>query len=249
MLAVLALVLIVVPNSPGGQLDLALNAMRPTLEAQGHKVVALYRPGAEGALGLAKAKAEGRLVITTVDALKEEGSGDFEVLQVIGSAPVAVVSHSRSWFQNGNTVAVNTVYNRILVRSIASTLGIDLLQIPYSNVSTKIADLVSGRVDIGTLSVRNSVDLSQAGKLRLLAITSPSRHSRLPDVPTLCERGLPSMVTTFVVAIGKGAPDVLGSAKESLGQAIRSPTMLQFLEDWYMQPSSLIAGSFCSPTK
>ena len=62
---------------------------------------------------------------------------------------------------------------------------------PYAGPPAAMLDLIAGRLDF-TFSAPN-VQLPQikAGKIRALAVTSPTRLAALPDVPTVAESGLP----------------------------------------------------------
>jgi tripartite-type tricarboxylate transporter receptor subunit TctC len=68
---------------------------------------------------------------------------------------------------------------------------IRLVHAPYRGGADAARDIAAGVVDavlITTSSIRPAV---QAGRARVLAVTSGRRASALPDVPTLAERGFP----------------------------------------------------------
>lgn len=53
-----------------------------------------------------------------------------------------------------------------------------------------IAGLLSGEVDVLSTGLSETVDLANAGEIRILAITGEKRTDVLPDVPTLMELGI-----------------------------------------------------------
>ena len=72
--------------------------------------------------------------------------------------------------------------------------GIDTQHVPYRNAGQGVTDLVAGRVDgmfYHPLGLKPQLD---GGNLRALAVTSASRVTILPDVPTIVEAGVPDFV-------------------------------------------------------
>ncbi len=73
---------------------------------------------------------------------------------------------------------------------------IDVVHIPYRGVPLAISDLMAGRVDYLFGSPVSTLPQVKAGKLRLLAVTTPKRTPALPDVPTVAEAGVPGYAFT-----------------------------------------------------
>jgi tripartite-type tricarboxylate transporter receptor subunit TctC len=73
--------------------------------------------------------------------------------------------------------------------------------IPYKGSGQAIVDLLSGQVNLNFESPPNVLPHYQAGKLRVLAITSEKRSPLMPNVPTLAEAGVPNaeMLQWFAV--------------------------------------------------
>jgi len=88
--------------------------------------------------------------------------------------------------------------------------GIDILHVPYKGTTTAMPDLISGRVSM-IFDGGAFLPQVQAGKVRLLAVTSPRRLDSLPDVPTLSESGLPGydLVFWFGVVAPGGTPKAI----------------------------------------
>jgi tripartite-type tricarboxylate transporter receptor subunit TctC len=64
-------------------------------------------------------------------------------------------------------------------------------QVEYRGTSQAMADVLSGTVDVMLTGPPSAQALSKGGKLKLLAVTGPSRLPQMPDVPTLAEAGVP----------------------------------------------------------
>ncbi len=86
--------------------------------------------------------------------------------------------------------------------------GTDLLHVPYKGSPPAHVDLMGGSVDI---MFDNIVPVSphvKAGKLKALAVTTKTRASALPDVPTMAESGFGSFeaVAWFGMLAPAGTP-------------------------------------------
>lgn len=75
--------------------------------------------------------------------------------------------------------------------------GVDIIHVPYRGQGPALNDLLGGRLQVMFPSVPDTLSFIQAGKLRALAIMSPTRFKALPDVPTTAELGFPSLVSSF----------------------------------------------------
>jgi tripartite-type tricarboxylate transporter receptor subunit TctC len=68
----------------------------------------------------------------------------------------------------------------------------------------------------------------QSGKLRALGVTSPERHPRLPDVPTIAESGVRgyASVPWYTVSTASGVPDdIVAKLAADIDAIVRSPEM------------------------
>src|SRR5262249_52165421 len=65
-----------------------------------------------------------------------------------------------------------------------------LTHVPYKGNEQAMLDVIGNRVPISFPTIPSALPLIQAGKLRALAVTSATRATALPDVPTIAEAGL-----------------------------------------------------------
>jgi tripartite-type tricarboxylate transporter receptor subunit TctC len=68
-----------------------------------------------------------------------------------------------------------------------------LLIVPYRGTAPAVIDLIAGRVHAIVTPVPNLIEYFRAGQLRPLAVTTRTRVSVLPDVPTMEELGIPGI--------------------------------------------------------
>ena len=73
--------------------------------------------------------------------------------------------------------------------------GIDLVHVPYKGTSQLLPDLLAGRVPMAIDSLPAHLPHLKTGKVRILAVASPTRSATLPDIPTMTEAGLPGYVS------------------------------------------------------
>jgi tripartite-type tricarboxylate transporter receptor subunit TctC len=65
--------------------------------------------------------------------------------------------------------------------------GVDLVHVPYRGGALAVADLLAGQVQVVFDVLPESVGHIRAGKLRSLAVTTPTRSEALPEVPTISD--------------------------------------------------------------
>ena len=98
----------------------------------------------------------------------------------------------------------------------------DIVHIPYKGGGALITDLVGGQIPMIMQSVTGQViALHRSGKLRMLAVTSPSRLVAAPDIPTAVEAGLPGMVSQNFIGLFAPARTP-GAIIQQIAQATRT---------------------------
>jgi tripartite-type tricarboxylate transporter receptor subunit TctC len=88
-----------------------------------------------------------------------------------------------------------------------SAAGVQATHVPYKGANESTNAVIGKQVDF-TLAI-TSVALPQIenGKLKPLAVTSPQRHPRLPNVPTLAEAGVPvTLLSVGGLSVPAGTP-------------------------------------------
>lgn len=149
------------------------------------------------------------------------------VKDVIATSKVKPGSLSFGSPGNGNTM-------HLAAELMKSRAGIDMLHVPYKSGPNALQDVVAGQLPLMFNNLPAVLDLVRSGKLRALAVTSRTRNSRLPDVPTMIEAGVPdyeSIVWSGVfVKAGTPAPIVEKLHKE-FAAVLQSPSFRKPLED------------------
>ena len=86
--------------------------------------------------------------------------------------------------------------------------GIDMVAIPYKGTGQAVIDLIAGHVQFFFMNPLPAIPHLKSGKLRGLAVTSTTRSSALPDLPTVSEAGVPGFenVTWHSIVVPVGTP-------------------------------------------
>ena len=71
-----------------------------------------------------------------------------------------------------------------------STIGVDLLTVPYKGTGPAMTDLLGGQVDLMCDQTTNTTSQIRGEKIKAYAVTSKSRVASLANLPTMDEAGL-----------------------------------------------------------
>jgi tripartite-type tricarboxylate transporter receptor subunit TctC len=126
-----------------------------------------------------------------------------------------------------------------LFKSLAGTP--EIVQVPYRGTGPLITDLVSGQVPMGMPGVTAQLlEFHRSGKMRVLAVTSPTRLIAAPELPTAAELGLAGMTVTGSIGLLAPAGTPVGII-EQIAQATRTavaePAYQQTLIDAGLEPT------------
>ena len=103
--------------------------------------------------------------------------------------------------------------------------GIDMTHIPFNGTPPAVQNLVGGQVNaafLPLLAVKPHVD---AGKVRVIAITSPQRSPLAPQLATFREQGYPELdiyIWAAIVAPANTPDPIVARLNTELGKALRS---------------------------
>jgi tripartite-type tricarboxylate transporter receptor subunit TctC len=94
-------------------------------------------------------------------------------------------------------------FNHLSGELLKSLTGItDLPHVPYRGAGPAIADAIGGQIPMIIPAMTNQVlEFHRTGKLRLLAVTNPTRITTAPEISTAVEAGVPGLVSQQVLAL------------------------------------------------
>ena len=212
---------LVIPFAPGGSNSIVGRVIADKMsQLLGESIVVDNRPGAGGTVGtraVAKSEPDGYTILLSFTGTLAiapslyrnagyDPRKDFAPIGLIGHAPNSLVVHPSF---PARTVAELVAYARanpgkvnfgsagagtvshITGEYFAHSAGIKLVHIPYKGTGPALTDLLGGHIPMAFAPIPASHANVSAGMLRALAVTSATRSSLLPDVPTISESGLP----------------------------------------------------------
>jgi len=104
--------------------------------------------------------------------------------------------------------------------------GTDVTHIPYKGTQEVMTDLLGGRVEYYFAPISAALSSLRDGKLRPIAVSSASRSSSLPDVPTVAESGVPGFEFTLWFGIWgpAGMPaEIVDKISKDVNRALADP--------------------------
>ncbi|WP_285409921.1 tripartite tricarboxylate transporter substrate binding protein [Variovorax sp. efr-133-TYG-130] len=210
---------LVVPYAPGGSADALARVLAVRVgQKLGTSVIVDNRPGASGTIGAAfaaKAAPDGYTVLydATPYSINPHlfprmpyASNALQPLALVSLAPNIVIVRADSPLKtikdlvdkakaepgkmNYASGGSGTV-QRLAAELLRQRLGLDMVHVGYKSGGPAIVDVMGGQVDFMFSTIAGSYPLVSSGKLRALAVSSPQRSARLPEVPTLGETVAP----------------------------------------------------------
>jgi tripartite-type tricarboxylate transporter receptor subunit TctC len=106
---------------------------------------------------------------------------------------------------------------------LGSVLGVPLTHVPYKGMSPAIADVAAGHIAFMFSPIPFAAPLAEAGKLRLLGVTTAERVDAIRDVPPLAEAGLKGFdaVSWFMLVAPAGtSPEIIAKLHRESGAII-----------------------------
>jgi tripartite-type tricarboxylate transporter receptor subunit TctC len=259
---------IVVPFPPGGAVDYYARIVQAPLgEALGQPIVIDNRAGASGMIGadlVAKAPPDGyTLLLGNIAALAINSSlysnmtydpaKDFTpivytddinyVLVVNAKLPVTSVAElvaydkaHRGALSYGS--AGSGSLPQLAVESFKLATGTDFVHVPYKGGGPMVTDLVAGQTQLTIADQANLMPHVASGRLRALAVASPKRSAKYPDLPTIAETvpGFEATAWNGVVGPRNLPTDVVARLNAAFNKVMADPAVRKRMQEGGLDP-------------
>lgn len=251
---------LVIPFAPGGPTDIAgrviAEKVAPLL---GQPMVVDNRPGAGGNVGaeiVARSAPDGYTVVMGVTGshainlalqknLPYHPLKDFEPVTQATQFPNAIavrpdlpaqslselvaLARREPGKLSYGTDGVGTA-SHLTLELLKSKAGINLVSVPYKGAAPMLTELVGGQIQVGITGLPAMQAQAKAGKIRILAVTTPERVASNPEIPTVSEQGFPGFSAApwagFFVPRGTPQP-IVDKLAASLIKAMQMPEVTQ----------------------
>jgi tripartite-type tricarboxylate transporter receptor subunit TctC len=130
-----------------------------------------------------------------------------------------LVAHARAQPGKFNAAAA-TGNSDFLIFGFIKDMDLQITKVPYRDIMQAPNDLVEDRIQVLSTSLAVVLPFMQAGRIKVLAVTSRQRAHSAPDVPTAAEAGYPGL--TMETAGGLyGTKDMPRELRESIAADFR----------------------------
>jgi len=255
---------IVVPFPPGGATDITARVVAEKLSTKwGQPVVIDNKAGAGGNVGsdlVAKSAPDGYSIVLGVTGshsinislykkMPYHPLSDFEPLTQATIYPNAIVVNPQvpannlpeliallkkepgklSYGSDGNGTA-----SHLGMEILKSKANVQLTHIPYRGSTPMITDLLGGTLMVGITGLPAVQQHLKAGKLKMIAITTPQRAPGAPDYKTVAEQGFANFNAApwagFFAPKGTPKP-VVDKLAQDLADALKQPDVVQKMNE------------------
>lgn len=259
---------IVVPFGPGGVGDLSARAVAQKMsDTLGQQVIIDNRPSAGGVVAaemVAKAEPDGHTMlllnnqqavsVSLFKSLPYNPLRDFQPVSSIGSFSLVIlvtpdsayktlkdlIAHAKANPGKLNVGTINIGATQHLAAELFKSMaGIDVLTVPYNNTGAVLSELRGKRVQFAMEFAAPVIGQVKSGSLRALAVSTMTRYSALPDVPTVHESGVPGYEVTSWNGIAVPAKTPRARVEllnKAITSALGTPEVKQRLQDLAVEP-------------
>ncbi len=258
----------IVPFTAGGPTDtVARLVAAPMSKTVGQQVIVENVGGAGGTIAagrVAKAAPDGYTILihhigmSTAPSLYRKLAykplEDFEPIGLINEVPMTLVARrdfppkdlkeliayvkankDKVTYANAGIGAASHLCGMLFM----TTIQTDITTVPYKGTADVIKDLLGGQVDFSCDQTTNTTSQIKADKIKVYGVTTKTRLSSLPNVPTMDEAGLKGFEVSVWHGLyaPKGTPKpVIESLTKALQNALKDATVKKRFADLGTEP-------------
>jgi tripartite-type tricarboxylate transporter receptor subunit TctC len=246
---------LIVGYSAGGAVDIVARTLGQVMSAgMGQPIVIENKPGAGTNIAVRSvidAPPDGYTLMLAANALAAnmalyqpapfDAERDLVAVSLVGRVPVVIAANPAAPY---NTVAqlIAAAKARPGVLAFASpgngatphlamelfdrAAGISLQHVPYRGGAQAITDVIGGQLPLLAMNALEVKPHVASGKLKVLAVLSPTRSAIFPEVPTIAESGFPGFEASVwyaLVAPSKTPRDLVARLHDEVQKALKSP--------------------------
>jgi len=271
---------VIVPYGAGGGSDLTARYLGQRLSGKfGHPVVIDNRPAASGIVGteiVAKAVPDGYTLLLAFAThassaqlftkLPYDPIKDFAPVTEVVSTPLVMLIHPSLpvktvpefiAYAKANLGKLNYGTSgpgsapHLAAELFASMAGIKMTHIPYKGVAQAIAAQLGNEVQVSFPDMFSTMPHWKSGRLRLIAVCSPTRSQAIPDVPTVAETlpGYEALVWYGYLAPAKTPRAIVDKLHNAITAIMNTPEVRQYFTSQGYDPVANTPAEFAKIIK
>jgi tripartite-type tricarboxylate transporter receptor subunit TctC len=252
----------IIPFPPGDSLDTMSRLISPALTARlGQNIIVDNRAGAAGQLGLelgARAAPDGYTIVggqggnlvvqphtykkLPYDTLRDfapiaNSTANFLVLVTAPNVSFKTVKELIA-YGKANPGKLSFASNgeggfpHMAIEMLRTGAGFTYLHVPFKGGVQIMTELMAGRMDATILGVAAAMPFIKSNRVRLIAVTSPTRQDSFPDTPTISESGVPGYDSRgwfgYVAPAGT-PPKIVVMLNQEINRAMSAPDVKEKL--------------------
>ena len=240
---------------PGSASDILARALAPTLSERLRQPVTvdmhLGESGVSGARLVAGSQADGYTLFMTTLGIHALGPSlrraqpydvvnDFSPVSLVARCPLLLAVHPSLAAHSLDELTLLARRRPGELTFASSAIGgaphlaaelymkmvkVDMTHICYERTQQLFADLVDGRISLSFNNIMSMLPLLSTGKLRGIAVTSATRLSMAPHLPTVAESGLAGYEITNwlgIVAPARVDPEIIARLNGAIVGALQA---------------------------
>ena len=266
---------VVVTNTPGSALDITARVVFEQVSHQiGQPVVVENRAGAANTVGIAavaKAEPDGYTILVTTSAiaiapythkdLPYDTLRDLAAVIPLGNLTNVMLTPAGRFKSISDLVAAAKAKpdalsyasigpgstGHLSAERLAISAGFKALHVPFKGSPEAVRDLAAGRVDFFFTPVVPALGLIREKKVDALAVSSSSRSSLLPDVPTTVQAGYADSEYNFWIGVFMPAATpqpILARVFDETRKALENPDIKKRLTALGAEPMTMSRDQF-----
>jgi tripartite-type tricarboxylate transporter receptor subunit TctC len=266
----------IVPFAAGAANDIVGRIVLEQVSKQVNQpIVVENRPGAGGTIGVTavgKAQPNGHTLLvhsssfsaaySLYKSLPYDTLNDFTAVVALGKTPTVLVTSPGKGFKtaadliaaakakpgamNFASAGIGSV-SHLAAERFRLSAGIDAQHIPFRGPNEAFTEVMAGRIDFYFLPLAPALPLVKEGQLVALAVSTDTRATALPDVPTTMELGLKDSAYLFWTGIfvpAKTPRDIVDRIHSESIKAMQVPVVQERLAKVGSEPMPMSVDEF-----
>jgi tripartite-type tricarboxylate transporter receptor subunit TctC len=261
---------IVVGFPPGGTNDILARLMAEKLQAKLKQTfIVENKPGAASSIGndlVAKSAPDGYTLLVSssgglttnpvlMKSLPYDPVKDFEPVALLATFPLVVTVNANLPVKNLRELVefskthkdgrldhgTPTTSFTLVAETLTEAAGVKFNHVQYRGSGPTVMGLLGGETQVVIVDSPAVIPNIQAGKLKALAVTTATRSSALPDVPTVAESGYTGYDIPIWTALmaPKGTPEpVLAKLRAAVAEILKDGDSVQKMHKLGLEPGN-----------
>jgi tripartite-type tricarboxylate transporter receptor subunit TctC len=138
-------------------------------------------------------------------------------------------------YGSGGPGAPHHLYAELL----KSMAGIEMTHVPYKGSLPALNDVVAGHIQLMFCDIPPAAGMIEAGKVRVLGVSTKDRVAAFPDIPTIAEAGVPGFAVAgwfMLAAPARTPPSIIERLHGELKSILAAPEMKDQLSKLNLLP-------------